>query len=361
MKILFIITGLGMGGAEHVVINLADALSNRNHEVQIVFLTGELLVRPKNSNIKVTSLNLDKPLHFFKSYLKLTHIVRAMKPDVIHSHMFHANILARLLRLTTPLPRLICSSHSTNEGGRIRMLAYRFTDKLADISTNVSQEAVDALVKKRAFSPSRIVKVVNGIDTESFKFNSNARAKLRKELGLTDDMKMILAVGRLYHPKDYPNLFYAIKRLLEKRNDFKLFIAGDGPLKSELLQLSKELKIDNYIEFLGVRRDIPHLMCACDTFVLSSAWEGFGLVVAEAMACERVVVATDCGGVNEVLGNQGFLVPPRNSQVLSQVLHNSLDIPDKKRTLIGINAREHILNNFSLKANVDNYLDLYYK
>lgn len=361
MKILFIITGLGMGGAEHVVINLADALSNRNHEVQIVFLTGELLVRPKNSNIKVTSLNLDKPLHFFKSYLKLTHIVRAMKPDVIHSHMFHANILARLLRLTTPLPRLICSSHNTNEGGKIRMLAYRYTDRLADISTNVSQEAVDELIKKGAFLPNRIVKVVNGINTNNFKFNTQARIKLRQELNLNDDIKMILAVGRLEHQKDYPNLFHAIRKLVEKRNDFKLLIAGDGPLKSELLQLSKELKIDNYIEFLGVRRDIPHLMCACDTFVLSSAWEGFGLVVAEAMACERVVVATDCGGVNEVLGNNGFLVPPRNSQALSQALHNSLDMPDKKRALIGIKAREYILNNFSLKANVNNYLDLYYK
>lgn len=359
MKILFIITGLGMGGAEQVVTNLADALSDRNHEVQIVFLTGEILVRPTNPNIKIISLNFNRPKHIIKSYLKLRYIIKNMKPDVIHSHMFHANLLSRLIRLTTKVPKLISSSHNTNEGGQLRMMAYRFTDKLVDISTNVSNEAVNALIKTGATKHGRMVCVVNGINTDKFKFNKKVRYETRNNLRLSEDIAMILAVGSLSPQKDYPNLLKAVAKLKNIRSDFKLFIVGDGKLRDELLNLIIDLELTEFVELLGIRNDVPNLMSACDIFTLSSAWEGFGLVVAEAMACERIVVATDCGGVKEVMGNNGILIKPNNSTILSDALNEALNYDEKQRACIGANARQHIVDNFSLEANVDSYLSLY--
>lgn len=358
MKVLFVITGLGMGGAEHVVSNLADELVKLGHDVKIVYLTGEVMVSPKNSDIELISVGMDSQKDFLKAYFKLRRVVKAFKPDVVHSHMFHANTISRLLRLTTNIPKLVSSSHNTNEGGRSRMLAYRLTDKLVTISTNVSQEAVDILVNKGAIKSGRMVSVVNGIDTSYFRFDNDARKMKRIELGIVDK-KIILAVGSLTLQKDYNNLLNAIALLKRDRDDFKLFIAGDGTLKTELMTLTKKLNIEDSVEFLGICRDIPTLMSASDIFVLSSAWEGFGLVVAEAMATERVVVATDCGGVSEVVGSEGFLVKPNNSSFLSETLNKALNLSNEERSNIGMNARKHIVDNYSLSANVEAYLSLY--
>lgn len=353
-----VITGLGMGGAEHVVANLADELVKLGHTVKIAYLTGEVIVSPKSSEIELLSIGMNGSKDFFKAYVKLRDIVKEFKPDVVHSHMFHSNIISRLLRLTTGVPKIVCSSHNTNEGGRLRMLAYRSTDRLADISTNVSQEAVNTLVEKGAVKSGRMISVVNGIDTNQFYFDRGDRNKKRIELNITNQ-KIVLAVGRLNHQKDYPNLLNSIFLLKEQRQDFKVLIAGDGPLREELTLLAKKLEIVSFVEFLGIRRDIPALMSSSDIFVLSSAWEGFGLVVAEAMACERVVVATDCGGVSEVVGSQEFLVEPNNNILLAQSLNKALDLSTDERSIIGAFARKRIIDNYSLSANIEAYLKLY--
>ena len=360
MKVLMVITGLGMGGAEHVVVNLADEFAKLGHKVKLAYLNGEIEVEvsPKNPDVELISIGMKSSKDFAKAFIKLRKIVKEFKPDVVHSHMFHSNIISRLLRLTISVPKVISSSHNTNEGGGVRMLAYRLTDKLADISTNVSQEAVDTLVKKGAVRSGRMISVVNGIDTKYFYFDKDIRKKKRTELNIANQ-KMILAVGRLNPQKDYRNLLNSVYLLKKQRQDFKLFIAGDGALREELMLLVQKLEITEFIEFLGIRRDIPSLMSASDIFVLSSSWEGFGLVVAEAMACERVVVATDCGGVSEVVGPNGFLTKPRNSNLLAQTIDKALDLNDDQRYSLGIAARKRIIDNYSLSANIEAYLKLY--
>jgi glycosyltransferase involved in cell wall biosynthesis len=100
-------------------------------------------------------------------------------------------------------------------------------------------------------------------------------------------------------------------------------------------------------------------MAASDVFVLASAWEGFGLVVAEAMACGRVVVATDCGGVREVVGDAGFLVPPRNAEALAKAMGRALRLSDDEHERLGVAARERVLARFSLDVMADRYLAVY--
>lgn len=347
-----------MGGAEHVVVNLADTLVARGHEVRIAYLTGEALVLPKDKSIEVIAIGMKGKAGFLSAYFKLRALVKAFQPDVVHSHMVHANLISRLLRLTVKIPKLVCTAHNTNEGGQLRMLAYRITDKLADISTNVSEEAVAEFVRQGAVKAGRMIAVPNGIDTNKFSFNSAVRDTIRKELG-AGDKNILLAVGRLDIQKDYPNLLQATFLLKEQRQDFKLFIVGDGPLRAELTQRVKELGLTEYVEFLGIRRDVSALMSATDLFVLPSAWEGFGLVVAEAMACERVVVATDCGGVKEVVGDAGFTVPTGDSDALASSINMVLGMSPADRLQLGINARGRIVQEYSLSKNVDFFLSIY--
>jgi glycosyltransferase involved in cell wall biosynthesis len=197
MKIALVITGLGMGGAENQVVNLADQFAALGHRVLLIALTGEAVVLPRNSAVEVKCLGMTKtPLGFWSAYRHAGHLLREFKPDVVHSHMVHANIFSRLLRLSVPMPRLICSAHSSDEGGAGRMWAYRLTDSLADITSNVSQDAVNSSIRRGAVQLRKIIVVPNGIDCDRFQFSSVARSTLRANLNLPEGCQALLAVGR---------------------------------------------------------------------------------------------------------------------------------------------------------------------
>ena len=358
MKILLVITGLGMGGAENVVVNLADELVKRGHIVKVVYLTGPALVLPTSPDIEVVSIGMTGAKSFLTAFFKLRKIIASFKPDVVHGHMVHANILSRLVRLTLKIPKLISTAHSTNEGGKARMLAYRMTDKLADISTNVSEESVAEFVRQGATKTGRMVAVPNGIDTSKFSFNSAVRDTVRRELGV-GDKNILLAVGRLDPAKDYPNLLQATFLLKEQRQDFKLFIVGDGPLRAELMQRVKELGLTEYVEFSGIRRDVKDLMSAADLYVMSSAWEGMPMVILESMASELTVVATDCGGIKTVVADTGFIVSTGDSDALAGSINMVLGMDPVDRLQLGVNARERIVQKYSLNKSTGSYLDIY--
>jgi len=360
MKIVLAITSLGVGGAERLVTGLADCFAAAGHGVVLVAFHGEIELRPAHPDVRVVNLGMRRsPWGVLAALGRFRRLVRAFRPDVINSHLVHANILTRLLRLVAPLPRLVSSAHNTNEEGAGRMLAYRLTDRLADISTNVSEEAVAAFEQQGALRRGRMIAIHNGIDTEAFTFDPAGRERVRAALALDKNIPLLLAVGRLWEPKDYPNLLQAVARLPDGRHAPRLAIVGDGPLRDELEMMSASLGVANRVYFLGVRHDVPALMAACDVFVLSSAWEGFGLVVAEAMACERPVVATDCGGVREVVGDAGFLAPPRDSEALARSMEAALALSHEARVELGRAARHRVVTNFSLAATADRYLALY--
>ncbi len=358
MKILLVITGLAMGGAEQVVVGLADKLALKGHDVRIAYLTGPAIVLPSHPAVQVVWLGMKRKADIISAFLCLRKLILNFKPDVVHSHMVHANLLARVVKIFVAIPRLICTAHSTNEGGRLRMLAYRLTDSLADISTNVSQAAVTEFEKKGAVPLGRMISVLNGIDTEKFSLNIDARQRLRKAMGIEGE-KVMLAVGRLFDAKDYPNLLRAFRDVLKNDPSVSLWIVGDGPLRANLEALVESLGCKNQVNFLGIRRDISDIMSAADVFVLSSAWEGFGLVVGEAMATRRVVVATDCGGVRELLADTGYLVRPSDPVELSRALRKALSMPMDEADTLGLHARQRIVDGFSLKAAVERWLKIY--
>ena len=169
MKILYLITGLGGGGAEKVVSDLADQMFILGHQVKIAYLTGEILVRPKNINIDLISLDLNNLYGLYSASKKYKKLIQDFQPDIVHAHMVHANIFTRINRIGCAIPKLICTAHNSNEGGRLRMIAYRLTNFLSDFNSNVSQEATESLISKGAFNKNNLTTVYNGVDLSKFK------------------------------------------------------------------------------------------------------------------------------------------------------------------------------------------------
>ena len=352
MNILYIVTGLGLGGAEKVVCDLADQMSALGHQVKIAYLTGEILVRPKSIDIDLISLDLNNLYGLYSASKKYKKLIKDFQPDVVHSHMVHANIFARINRIGCAIPKLICTAHNSNEGGQLRMLAYKYTNFLSDLNTNVSQEASDSLISKGAFNKNNLITVYNGIDLNKFLF---------LDKNISSNELSFLSVGRFNEQKDYPNLLRAIATFHEslKQKKCMLSIAGDGELRPQIEELIEHLGLKNKVTLLGRRNDIPQLMQEADFFILPSAYEGFGLVVAEAMACGAFVIATNSGGVAEVMGDTGLLVPPQDSQALAQAMQQALSLTDEQISSNNIRARKRIEELFSLEKSVEKWLEIY--
>lgn len=359
MKLIFLITGLGMGGAENQIVNLADKFADKGLDITIAYILQPVMVEPKNENVKLVWLGGTKsPFGIFTALKNLVKLIRKNKPDVVHSHMYHANILARVARIFVHFPKLVTTAHSNNEGGKARMLAYRLTNQLSDVFTNVSYDAVHSFEEKKAVSKGKMLAVGNGIDVAYFKFSSDARMKIRNELGLAEK-KVFIAIGRFHNAKDFPNLINAFAKVVSRSKDCHLLIVGDGELRSVIVAKIAQLDLQKSVTLLGLRKDIPQLLSTADIYVMSSAWEGLPLVIAEAMSVERVIVATDCGGTAQLIGEAGYLVPPRNSSALAQGMSNALALSEVEASELGQKARQRIVEHFSLDAAVQKWLAIY--
>lgn len=354
MRLLYLITGLGVGGAEKVVTELADQMLKRGHQVKIAYLKGEAIVCPQSSEIELIYLGFENLKSFRFAYQNYKKILENFQPDVVHAHMVHANIFARVSRIFVSVPKLICTAHNSNEGGQLRMLAYKFTNHLSDLNTNVSDEASKSLIAKGAFNSNNLITVYNGIDLNKFIF-------FNKDIK-SNELKF-LSVGRFNAQKDYPNLLHAIAifRQNPQHKEYILKIAGDGELRPQIEELIEHLGLKNNVTLLGRRNDIPQLMQEADFFILPSAYEGFGLVVAEAMACGAFVIATNSGGVAEVMGDTGILVPPQDSKALAEAIKQAVSKTPLEIQENNLKARQRVEELFSLENSVQNWLKLYEK
>lgn len=368
MKIALFVTGLQLGGAETQVVDLARGFLARGHDVALISLTGRCAIAlPESERLALVELWAGKaPWSLAGALWRLVSYLRAWRADVVHAHMVHANLLARVARWFAPMPVLVTSAHSRNEGGYLRMLAYRLTDRWTDLTTNVSEDAVAAFLARRAAPQGRIVSMPNGIDTARYRPDAQARANVRaaRAWGLTPTTPVVFAAGRLVDAKDYPTLIDAFSRVLAQMPDARLFVAGDGPLRASLEALVQARQLVGAVTLLGRRNDIAQWMCAADVYAMSSAWEGLPLVIGEAMACGLPVVSTDCGGVRELLGVHAgnALVPVGDARALGEALLRQLRLPrdaQDVREATGAANRERIVAHYSLDAVVTRWLDMY--
>ncbi|MFA0062717.1 glycosyltransferase [Vibrio breoganii] len=357
LKVLYIITDLGMGGAETQVCSLADKVAELGHNVTIVYLTGELVVSPKNRKVKLIPLDMKKNnFSLVSSIFRLSRLIKSISPDVVHSHMIHANLITRVLRIFTPMNKLVCTAHNADEGGKLRMLLYRLTDNLCDVFTNVGQTAVDSFIKKKASPSNRIISVVNGIDTDVFKPGDINEDYSTIDSEFPSGKRIFLAVGRLDIQKDYSNLLTAISKIPDIY-DYHVVIVGFGTdlLKDEVYKLG----IENRVSLLGLRKDVALLMKRSDALVMSSAWEGLPIVIGEAMSTGCNIVCTDAGGCKEWLSPLESVVATKNSELLADALIAKLSLDNEDWNHIGIRNRQHIIDNFSIESVTNKWIELY--
>jgi glycosyltransferase involved in cell wall biosynthesis len=360
MRIVYVLTSLGMGGAERIVLALAGRMAQRGHSVALLVLLPPV-AEQWPTTLPVVHLEMRKsPVSMLAGFARGHRFLREFRPDVVHSHCFHANIAARLLKVVVLTPTVLSTVHNIYEGGWLRMLAYRLTDGLCCRTVAVSQAAADRFVRLNAVPQRKCIVLTNGIDTAEFAPSADCRARTRTEMGVGTQF-IWLTAGRIVPAKDYPNLLRAFARVRAARLKAQLWIAGEASSSefSTVQGLTAELGLEDAVRWLGLRRDLPALLDAADGFVLGSAWEGMPLALGEAMAMEKPVVATDVGGVRELLGEAGVVVPAKDSDALAKAMLEQMQSTPEDRRALGLAARARIQGHFSMDAKADAWEALY--
>jgi len=363
VRILLLSTSMGMGGADQQLLSAALELRSRGHEVRIVSLTplGEMGARARAAGLPTESLEMRRGIPDPRGLLRLVRLVRAWNPTVLHSHMLHANLMARALRPFTRIPAIVSTIHNIYEGGRVRMMGYRLTNGLVDHMTIISQAAADRFIRDRIVPRALLEVVPNGVDTERYRsVPAGTRDRLRQSLGLGGEFAW-LAVGRFEVAKDHPNMLRAFARVRATRPDAGLLLVGRGSLQGEVEALAGTLGLDGRVRFVGTREDVPEFMTVADGYVMSSAWEGMPMVLLEAAAAGLPIVATRVGGNQEVVqeGVSGFLVPAGDDQALAAAMLRLMALPETERRAMGARGREQVRRDYGLERVVDRYETIY--
>ncbi|MGB6687649.1 MAG: glycosyltransferase [Terracidiphilus sp.] len=360
MRIVYVLTSLGMGGAERQVLALGERMAHRGHTVVVLVLRPQLS-EEWPTRLDVFHLNMRKtPLSVLESMKRGRQFLREFHPEIVHSHGFHGNLIARLFRLYAAAPRPISTIHNVYEGGWVRMMAYHFTDRLCALTTAVSQAAAERFIRLKAVPANKCILLGNGIDTGEFSPDCGRRARTRNKMGANHEFVWLTA-GRIVPAKDYPNLLHAFAQVRANCAGAQLWIAGE-PTDAEsarLRELASALALGGAVRWLGLRRDLPALLDAADGFVLGSAWEGMPLAVGEAMAMEKPVVATNVGGTRELIGEAGILVPAKDPGALAEAMLFVMRRPPHERREMGCRARVRICQSFSIDAKADEWETLY--
>ena len=388
MRIVYVLTSLGIGGAERQVLALGERMARRGHSVSLLVLRPHL-AREWPTQLETIHLAMVKtPWSALAGAIRGLRFLRDFRPDIVHSHGFHGNFMARIWRLPGASPKPISTIHNVYEGGWSRMLAYRFTDPLSAMTTAVSQAAAERFTRLKAIPQDRCVVLSNGIDTDEFAPDADRRSRTRSQMGVEGDF-VWLAAGRIVPAKDYPNLLRAFAQVRQVMSEgcprsgapgdrssspgwrsvcsdlggeVCLWIAGEPTDTAEAASLHRQaldLALEDSIRWLGLRRDMPALLDAADGFVLGSAWEGMPLAVGEAMAMEKPVVATDVGGTRELIGDAGLLGPAKDANALAETMRSVMLMSPYQRAELGRQARTRIHRNFSLDAKADEWEALY--
>lgn len=358
MRIVYVLTSLGVGGAERLTITLAREMTRRGHTVALLVLRPRL---PGDLHCEVPTVHLGmnkKPLRVMAGLLKALRFLEDFHADVLHSHSFHANIVARGLGFLTG-KRVIATIHNVWEGGEQRMLAYRLTDGIGWRTVAVSSAVADRFVQQRAVAKDKCAVIRNAIDLNEFEPDAETRARTRADMGVSGEF-VWLSVGRNAPAKDYGTVLRGFERVKAAYPQTQLWIAGANfPEQEPLRNLAERYGLSAAVRWLGMRNDVAALLGAADAFVMGSAWEGMPLALAEAMAMKKPVVATDVGGVRELVGQAGILAPPHDTEMLTEAMIEVMSLSQDERMTMGNSARKRIAKEFGMETRIEEWEQLY--
>ncbi|GEQ99776.1 glycosyl transferase [Iodidimonas gelatinilytica] len=358
-SVLHIITGLGRGGAEHMLYKLLSAMDGNlaNHHVLSLGRGGPYAEKIRGLGIPVHELGMrmgrPNPMHL----LRLRGLVRKLNPDLVHGWMYHGILAARLAAQGRPVVAGVRHSiYKLSDEKFTTRLVIRAVASLSPSLAALTYNAHLSLDQHRdiGFSSKKACVIPNGFDPDRLRPDPKGGTRLRAELGIRSDAFVVLHAARFHPMKDHESLLQAIARIKDQKMVFLLAgtqVDAGNPALSGLQ--------DDRVYLLGERDDIVDLMTAADCLVNSSWSEAFPNVLGEAMACGLPAIATDVGESAAILGETGLVVPPRDPEALAKVLVLMKDMPQEQRIDMGKRARQRVIETFSLSKVASDYLALY--
>ncbi len=288
---------------------------------------------------------------------KISQISRAINAKIMHSHTAHGHSLAYISNFFYKVPINIASRRVDFDIKKnfLSRLKYEFPDKFIAVSV-----AIKNVLIKAGIDPARISVVYSGIDLNTFK--KIKTDYLFNEFRMIPDIKKkirLVNVAALTRQKDHDTLLAAAAILKENFQDFILIIAGDGELKNELLHKKKDLSLDDHVIFTGFRNDSINLISFGDIFIMPSRYEGLGTSIIDAMAAKKPIVATDAGGIPELIGNgiSGLIVSKENPEALAEAILK-LILDKRLRKKIGSQAY-YDSKKFSVEKTINGTIHVY--
>ncbi len=381
INISHILPSLGYGGAEKLVSYIAKYLNKSKFSINIIciFEGGPVVSEIEKYGVKVYILdtNLKKfsnILSFiynsFKLIIKLSLLLRKLKTDIIHTHLHGASELCGFISGKLVCVKVIISTcHNINgwftKYYYLKKNLLKFVVNHSQMLIAVSRTVADAFKKQIKINPNKLIIIKNGIDLESKVSWEGAKRNI-PELKIPADHKIMTTVASLTPQKGHIYMIRAIPFIIKYYPKIRYLIVGDGILKNTLINEAKRLKIDKYIIFAGIRKDIDRILQITDIFVMPSLWEGLPLALLEAMANSVPVVATSISSFESIVvhGFTGILVPPRDSLSLANAIVNLIE-DQKKATKIAKKAMSIIKTNYDAKHMVHLleklYCELFFK
>jgi L-malate glycosyltransferase len=289
---------------------------------------------------------------------QLYRLFRRVRPDIVHTHswgtLIEGMIAARLARV----PVVIHGEHGTlqlqSHQKRLQRLVWSRVDQVLSVSARLT----DRMAHETGFPVARIQTITNGVDCP--RFARVTRRKAREALNLPAGAIVIGTIGRLVPVKDHASLLKAVSLLGERGLRPIVLVAGEGPLRDQLLEQARALGLQSQLRLLGHRPDVETILAALDLFVLSSISEGLPNTVLEAMAARLPVVSTQVGGAGEVVddGVTGLLVPSQSADQLARAMAALIDDPERRASMAAA-GRQRVTTMFSLSETVRRYHELY--
>ena len=354
--VIHLIESLGAGGAERLLYTNLKRLDKRRFQSEVITVFSQATHWEESIRalgVKVTSLNCRNLRNLTKGVQRLRRILQSNQPDLIHTHLWAANVIGRVAGRLSRIP-VISSIHNPdhepdawNDGAAVSPLKLRLAwlmdlwtarfgcERLVGVSEYVRRSAHERL----RFPLERIDLLYNPIDIDQFHSRPpRGRQKLVEELRLPEGSVVLLNVARVSPQKGLLHAIRALPAVREKYPEAYLVSAGDASDQRWLSRLQAEadsLGIARYVRFLGARRDIPDLLRSCDLFVFPSLYEGLGISLVEAMAAGCACVASRVGPIPEVIkqGVDGWLVPPADVRAFAEAVCLLLNDGERRRRL----------------------------
>lgn len=354
MRILHVDEQTGWRGGEAQASWLMQGLVEYGHDVGLAGRPNSLYTTDPHGGIEVDRIEL--PLRSEADYFsmrRLARLVRERSYDIVHAHSSHAHTFAAVAARLSGRAKSVVSKRLDRppRGSWLNRKKY----ELADMFVPVSKVVGDVLVEY-GIPEDKVRLVYDCIRPDLLDVSPVDRA----ELGVTEDEILLFSAGALVDQKDFPNLFRAMPWFVDEFPNVRIMIAGDGGDRALLQKMVDDAGYAGIVTFLGQRSDVAALMRAADLYVSSSHTEGLGTSVLESLACELPIVATDAGGVREMVldGKTGYLVPKRDPEALGKAIARSLRDPDRRREM-SVNGLAHINAHFLPKHMTEGFIEVY--